>query len=250
MDRKKRLLDWYVVLGTLLVVLSAMLYLLHYAVFRDTRHIFIYMLGDLAFLPVEVLLVTIVLHRLLEVREKRTRLQKMNMVIGTFFSEVGTSLLEELSRLDLRCDLLESELRLARDWSDEDFERVERTLPDHFIERVRAEKKLEELRDFLLSKRDFLLTLLENPNLLEHESFTDLLWAVFHLAEELRFRSILDELPEKDREHLCGDIDRVYRLLVREWLRYVKHLKEEYPYLYSLVTRTNPFNPEASPVIS
>lgn len=131
MDRKKRLLDWYVVLGTLLVVLSAMLYLLHYAVFRDTRHIFIYMLGDLAFLPVEVLLVTIVLHRLLEVREKRTRLQKMNMVIGTFFSEVGTSLLEELSRLDLRCDLLESELRLARDWSDEDFERVERTLPDH-----------------------------------------------------------------------------------------------------------------------
>jgi len=30
-----------------------------------------------------------------------------------------------------------------------------------------------------------LLGLLGNPNLLEHDSFTDLLWAVFHLMEEL-----------------------------------------------------------------
>jgi hypothetical protein len=40
----------------------------------------------------------------------------------------------------------------------------------------------------LLSKRDFLVALMENPNLLEHESFTDLLWAVFHLVEELAVR--------------------------------------------------------------
>jgi hypothetical protein len=33
---------------------------------------------------------------------------------------------------------------------------------------------------FLLEERDFLLRLLENPTLLEHESFTDLLRAVFH----------------------------------------------------------------------
>jgi hypothetical protein len=29
----------------------------------------------------------------------------------------------------------------------------------------------------------------------------------------------------------------------------MKHLKEDYPYLFSLAVRTNPFNPDASPVI-
>jgi len=37
---------------------------------------------------------------------------------------------------------------------------------------------------------------------------------------------------------------------VREWLAYVQHLKKNYPYMYSLSVRLNPFNPEASPVIA
>jgi hypothetical protein len=43
-------------------------------------------------------------------------------------------------------------------------------------------------------------------------------------------------------EHLNFDIKRAYILLVNEWLSYMKHLKEDYPYLYSLAVRTNPFN--------
>jgi len=108
---------------------------------------------------------------------------------------------------------------------------------------------LNQVRDFLLSKKEFLLTLLENLNLLEHETFTDLLWAVFHLTEELKLRDILKDLPDGDYEHLCGDVARVYTLSIREWLAYMKHLKRDYPYLYSLAVRTNPFNPEASPII-
>jgi hypothetical protein len=42
------------------------------------------------------------------------------------------------------------------------------------------------------------------------------------------------------------DIKRVYQLLVREWLSHMEHLKSDYPYLFSLAVRTNPFNPEAS----
>ena len=51
-----------------------------------------------------------------------------------------------------------------------------------------ASGNLDELKLFLISKRNFLLMLLENPNLLEHDAFTDLLRAVFHLTEELGFR--------------------------------------------------------------
>jgi len=105
---------------------------------------------------------------------------------------------------------------------------------------------LENVKNFLKEKRQFLLNLLENPNLLEHESFTNLLWAVFHLTEELTLRKSLNELPETDYQHLEGDMKRAYHLLIIEWLNYMKHLKIDYPYLFSLAVRTNPFDENAS----
>ena len=96
----------------------------------------------------------------------------------------------------------------------------------------------------------FMLSLLENPNLLEHESFTDLLLAIFHLSEELVARDTLDGLPQSDYEHLAGDIKRAYTLLIREWLAYMMHLKDNYPYLFSLVIRANPLDADASPVVT
>ncbi|HUU31115.1 MAG TPA: hypothetical protein VMY69_03350, partial [Phycisphaerae bacterium] len=104
---------------------------------------------------------------------------------------------------------------------------------------------LVALRDFLVSKRPFLLALLENPNLLEHEGFTDMLWAVFHLTEELARRRDLAAGPDSDREHLAGDIRRAYGRVLAEWLLYLAHLKRDYPYLFSLAVRTNPFDPQA-----
>jgi hypothetical protein len=92
--------------------------------------------------------------------------------------------------------------------------------------------------------------LLENPTLLEHESFTDLLRAVFHLTEELAYREDLSRSPTSDRAHIAGDINRAYHLLVHQWVDYMEYLKMNYPYLFSLAMRTNPFDREASPIVS
>ena len=108
---------------------------------------------------------------------------------------------------------------------------------------------LPKLRDFLIEKRDLLLRLLENPNILEHESFSELLLAVFHLEKELQLRKRTSHLPAEDLDHLNKDIERVYSLLVYQWLDYMQYLKKEYPYLFSLAIRMNPFDPDASPVI-
>lgn len=104
---------------------------------------------------------------------------------------------------------------------------------------------LKELRNFLSGKRDFLLRLLENPNLLEHESFTELLWAVSHLTEELTARGDVKKLSNADYAHFSGDIKRAYPVLICEWLEDMRHLKDEYPYLFSFALRTNPFDPNA-----
>jgi hypothetical protein len=94
-----------------------------------------------------------------------------------------------------------------------------------------------------------LTALLQNPTLLEHESFTDLLRAVFHLAEELAYREDLSQSTATDRAHMAGDIKRAYHLLVQEWLAYMEYLKESYPYLFSLAMRTNPFDRDASSIV-
>jgi hypothetical protein len=46
--------------------------------------------------------------------------------------------------------------------------------------------------------------------------------------------------------HLAGDIKRAYHPLVSEWLDYMKYLKSNYPFLFHLAMRTNPFDRAAS----
>lgn len=242
-------LNWRVLLGCSLMALSAVFYLIHYAIFRDVHHIFLYLIGDIAFVFVQVLMVTLIIDQLLSVREKRAMLNKMNMVIGAFFSEVGTQLLKSFSDFASHEDQIKKDLFENNDWSNKTFSNINKHLKGYDY-RVESQKgDLEGLKNFLLEKRDFLLGLLENPNLLEHESFTELLWAVFHLTEELAFRPGLKQLPETDYGHLSGDIKRAYVLLISEWLAYMKHLRDNYPYLFSLAARMNPFNPDASAVV-
>jgi hypothetical protein len=43
---------------------------------------------------------------------------------------------------------------------------------------------------------------------------------------------------------------RTYSQLVVQWLLYMEHLKDDYPYLFSLAVRTNPFDPDASSIVA
>jgi hypothetical protein len=240
---------WQVLLASLLIFLSAILYLIHYAIFRDAHHIFIYLLGDIAFVPIEVLLVTVIIHQVLSAREKNARMQKLNMVIGAFFSEVGTKLLIYFSDWDQKLDNIRNDLIVRDNWSPREFSEVSKRLKTYEYTIDIRKADLNGLRTFLGAKLDFLVRLLENPTLLEHESFTDLLRAVFHLAEELEARASLARLPDADYKHLAGDIHRIYVLLVHQWLNYMEHLKDNFPYLFSLAMRTNPFDQEATPIL-
>jgi hypothetical protein len=239
-------ISWKVWMGLLLVFLSAFFYVIHYVIFRDAHHIFIYLVGDIAFVPLEVLLVTLIIERLLHEREKQSLLKKLNMLIGAFYSEVGTPLMKYfMSFMTNEAD----HFIVSAGWSEKDFNNAMQYVRsiEHVIDSQQGD--LRGLKDFLVKERVFLLGLLENPNLLEHESFTDLLFAVFHLTEELTSREDLQGLPKSDLEHLAGDMKRAYSQLMAEWLTYMKYLKKGYPYLFSLSVRTNPFNRDASPIV-
>ncbi|MDY6837033.1 MAG: potassium channel family protein [Thermodesulfobacteriota bacterium] len=182
-------------------------------------------------------------------REQTLRDQKLNMVSGLFFSEIGNRLLADFSRCDRNPDTTKAALVVSGNWSEKDFSAASQRLT-HYDYSIDPEKlDLERLRNFLGRQKDLLLRLLENPVLLESESFTKLLRAIFHLKDELMHREDLAHLLSSDVAHLAGDVRRVYALLVRHWLDYMKYLKENYPYLFSLAMRTNPFDDTATATV-
>jgi len=243
--KKRSLLRGQIGLCLLLILLSALFYAIHYAIFRDAHHILIYLIGDIGFVFLEVLLVTVIIHQILNEQAKRSMLRKLNMVIGAFFSEVGTELLAYFRDFDADATVVAEQLLVDAECSPERFETMRTALKKHHYAIDSRTGDLVGLRSFLIEKRAFLLGLLENPNLLEHEAFTELLWAVFHLSEELSHRDSVADLPEADYRHLNGDIRRAAILLAQQWVDRMEHLKADYPYLFSLAVRTNPFDPQA-----
>jgi hypothetical protein len=237
---------WQIILASTLVVTATALYALQISLFHAERDTFFYLFQDLAFVPIQVLLVTFIVDRFLRIRERMALLKKLNMVIGAFFSEVGTKLLSAFVTFDPDAGALREVLSSTGTWTEQRFDGAISELKAHQVRMDCTRGDLAGLKEFLAARRGFLLRLLENQNLLEHETFTELLWAVFHLMEELSSRSDVRDLARPDCEHIAGDIKRAYVILVTEWLSYLKHLKQEYPYLFSLAVRTNPFDPNAS----
>ena len=182
-------------------------------------------------------------------RERKARIEKLNMVINLFFSEIGNRLLRYFVGLDPQATSLRKDLVVTNDWSAGDFLTVSQLLNSHKYNIDIEKVPQEELNTFFDGKVNLLLRLLENPALLERESFTETIRAVFHFRDELLLRQDISQLPESDKKHLAGDMKRAYRLLALQWLEYMRYLKDNYPYLFSLAMRINPFDLNASPIV-
>lgn len=247
MSRRKLL--WELCVVCILVIVTVILNLLHYEVFHDIRHLWLWNFTALAFLPISVLFMTLLINRLLSAREKAMHLDKMNMLIGAFFSNVGTEFLSRLSVWDPGIQYLRNNFGSKDSWSKLNVRGIEKILSRHNFDVSIGRPGLQDLHELLAKKQDFLMRLLENPSLLDHENATNLLRAVFHFAEELAHRPDIASTPDSDLEHLCVDAKRAYVSIVREWAIYMNYLKDSYPYLFSLAVRTNPLDRMATPVV-
>lgn len=236
-------LSWRIVLALVLLLLSAGFYLIHYMIFHDAHHIFIYLIGDVAFVFIEVLLVTMIIHHVLNEWEKRSRMKKLNMVIETFFSEFGKPLLAYLSEADTNLPSVRDAVVMESPDASR-FKKAQAAVRSYRSNIDLDRIELGRLERFLRQRRGFLVNLLQNPNLLEHETFTESLMAVFHVTEELASRDLAG-LSADDSAHTKVDIERAYGLLIRQWVAYMRYTHDHYPYFYKFAVATNPFDADA-----
>ena len=236
-------------IAVLLVCIAVVIYVLRVLVFGYPQEMLRYLMDDVAFLLIQVLILWLVIERVIRNIETESMMHKLNMVIGAFFAEVGMTLMGIIASFDAEFDAIRPNVLVKPSWKPEDYTRAKANLKDYDYSIELQCGDLPALKTFLLSERSFLLGLLENQNLLEHESFTELLWAVFHLAEELAVRPDVSCLIGADAKHVSVDINRAYGLLVSEWLDYMRHLQTQYPHLFSLAVRTNPLDPDATVVV-
>jgi hypothetical protein len=230
----------------LLIALSAAIYAVQILLFHDWKDTSFYMLQDWAFLPIQIALVTVVVGKIINDREKQERLEKTRILTSSFFSDLGNELLEAFAPQIVNTDVLGQSLQPKNDWTEKDFTDAVAALKQAAPVLECTSEDFIRLKNILETKRMTLLVIASNPSLLEHEAFTDMLWAIFHLNDELSYRTNLAELPPQDLAHLNADADRVLLETCLNWLCHLEFLQKEYPYLYQLEVHRNPFFKEHS----
>ncbi|WP_405305245.1 hypothetical protein [Methanobrevibacter sp.] len=247
MDSHKK---WKIKFSILMVILIIVIYGSNYLVLGDPEHIISYIWTHLGFIPVDILVVAFILDEIIERKEKEAMLEKLDMLMSTFFSEVGNELISQLSTANKYKANTEN-LKSIKNWDDKDYKNKLDELKNTTIDfqadiaLENREEFLENLRGLLASKREFIINLINNPNLLEKEEFTELINSILHLDEELEHRKDLSLVTDADFAHLNGDMHRVYNKLVHEWVYYLRYLNKHYPYMIALIIRTNPFDDDA-----
>ncbi len=243
-------LSWKAKFSILMVILIIIIYGSNYLVLGDAEHIISYILTHLGFIPVDILIVAFLLDEIIERKEKEAMLEKLDMLMSTFFSELGNDLIGQLSAVN-KYNADTQTLKSIKNWDEKDFDAKLDELKNASIDfqadiaPEEREEFLENLRTLLVGKREFIINLINNPNLLEKEEFTGLINAILHLDEELEHRTDLALVNDADFGHLNGDMQRVYNKLVYEWVYYLRYLYKHHPYMIALIIRTNPFDEDA-----
>lgn len=207
--------------------------------------IIIIVFGISAFLTV----LTNIVEWLIQRQQRVMHRHRLNMLIGVFFTEAGNELLRTFSRLDPNIIDVRKDFLVTAQWSEVEFQRLKTRLKgyEHTIDPARLD--LEGMHRYLTARGEMFVRQLENADIIENETYAELLWAVVHLRDELAARPSFTNLPVTDTAHIANDVKRAYSLLTLQWIDYMQYLKNRYPFLFSLALRTNPFVENPSAVI-
>ena len=222
----------YFTVSIVLILLSALMFLIHYLVFGQALNTAYYSLMNLCFIPINSLVVTVILEKLIDSKAKQERMDKLNMLVGIFFTEVGSKLMHLIINADK-----DAKNSIT---SFDDLNRIKTDISNHDYKIDMECIDLSAIKSILIDNSSLFINLISNESIHQHEIFTDLLMSVIHLRDEIIFMEN-DKYEEIDITHLENDIIRVYKNITIQWVYYLEYLNKSYPFLYNNAIRVNPF---------
>jgi len=220
---------WLIFFGVLLLTTSATVYLFHYMIFRDAHHIFLYLIGDIGFVPLEVILITMVFHKFLLRKEKHVKFEKLNAVVGVFFTRVGNDLIQFLSQYDLQYEETKKFIDVHNDWTTSDFDKKIKEFRTYKANIDTDQIPLSVLQRIIKKEESLILQVFGNTDMLDSYSLAYLFHTMFHLIDNL------DHSTKNGRTSLHKldiNVEKLYTFLIYRWLHYTKHISEFYPHHY------------------
>ena len=225
----------------LLLCASALLYAIHYLIFRDLHHLAIFGLHELAFVPLEVILVTLGLDQLVEKTHREEARSKVSIIETLYFNESGGTMLRYLTSFDPDAARLRELLQVTEDWHSSDFRQAIRQLKSYPFLLDLDRIDFFGLHYHLSQRHEYYRSMLENPALTQSEAFTEMIMKIYLLWEELDGRTNLYQLPEKDRNYLAELLHEIYRELTEYWLDNVYNHSIHNRFRLHRAVKSNPF---------
>lgn len=225
----------------LLLCASALLYAIHYLIFRDLHHLAIFGLHELAFVPLEVILVTLGLDQLVEKTHREEARSKVSIIETLYFNESGGTMLRYLTSFDPDAARLRELLQVTEDWHSSDFRQAIRQLKSYPFLLDLDRIDFFGLHYHLSQRHEYYRSMLENPALTQSEAFTEMIMKIYLLWEELDGRTNLYQLPEKDRNYLAELLHEIYRELTEYWLDNVYNHSIHNRFRLHRAIESNPF---------
>lgn len=201
-------------------------------IFKNTLDTLNDALINIAFIPIDILVVAIIFDNIIDFKNYKDRNNKLNMLVGLFYSEIGFQLMHYIIQGD------EKAINLITDFSN--INEIENLLRNHNYVVNIDNIDIQSINNLLYNNNSLLINLISNENVILYDDFTDLLIAVSHIRDEIIFIEKYS-LLELGQDHIEEDIGRVYKIITLEWVKYIGYLEKTYPFLYHNAVRVNPF---------
>lgn len=228
-----------------LTAIALTIYLVHYMIFGSLTATISGLILSLAYVPIGVLYETLIIRRIIDFKEELKLERKINIVKSTFYKEVGTPLLGEISTSDNKISEVMSALITPKEWSNSEFQALKEELKEHQCDLNFKTLNLEYIAKFLDEKDDFMLSLILNPITADFEDFNNLILDVLHLRDELSTNnccSMNTKVINTDFDYdLNTALCQLYHSILLEWVEYMKYLKTYYPILFQRELKNSPF---------
>ncbi|MEA5084958.1 MAG: hypothetical protein VB018_12555 [Lachnospiraceae bacterium] len=133
-----------VIMIIFLTALSAITYYVQYLLFHQTENTVFYLLQDLAFVPIQVGMVTLIINRFLNEMDNRKKIKKINVIISTFFIEIGVPIISTISKFNGNNDILFEKISI-KEMSSKEYNKLIKEVKEFKFDIYAEPSKLDEL---------------------------------------------------------------------------------------------------------